>query len=60
MIARSFSQFLNISNLAESLYSVHKIHNYNIDEAQVTNEFIILEESIKRILKHKLISNCVF
>ena len=56
VIARSFSQFLNISNLAESLYSVHKIHNYNIDEAKVTNEFIILEEAITHILKHKSIS----
>ena len=60
VIARSFSQFLNISNLAESLYSVHKIHNYNIDEAQVTNEFIILEEAITRILKHKSISKKQF
>ena len=60
VIARSFSQFLNISNLAESLYSVHKIHNYDADEAQVTNEFIILEEAIKRILKHKFISKKKF
>ena len=60
VIARSFSQFLNISNLAESLYSVHKIHNYNIKETQVTNEFIILEEAISRILKHKSISKKEF
>ena len=60
VVARSFSQFLNISNLAESLYSVHKIHNYNINEAQVTNEFIILEEAIKSILKHKFISKKKF
>ena len=60
VIARSFSQFLNISNLAESLYSVHKIHNYNINEAQVTNEFIILEEAIKRIFKNAFISKKKF
>ncbi len=60
VIARSFSQFLNISNLAESLYSVHKIHNYNVNEAQATNEFIILEEAISRILKHKSISKKKF
>ena len=30
IIARSFSKFLNFSNLAESLYSVHMIHDYNI------------------------------
>ena len=60
VVARSFSQFLNISNLAESLYSVHKIHNYNINEAQVTNEFIILEEAISRILKNKFISKKKF
>ena len=59
VIARSFSQFLNISNLAESLYSVHKIHNYNL-ESQVTNEFVILEEAITRILKNKSISKKQF
>ena len=60
VIARSFSQFLNISNLAESFYSVHKIHNYNIDEVQATNEFVILEEAITRILKNKSISKKQF
>ena len=60
VVARSFSQFLNISNIAESLYSVHKIHNYNINEAKVTNEFIILEEAISRILKNKSISKNKF
>ena len=60
VVARSFSQFLSISNIAESLYSVHKIHNYNINEAKVTNEFIILEEAISRILKNKSISKNKF
>ena len=60
VIARSFSQFLNISNLAESFYSVHKIHNYNIDEVHATNEFVILDEAITRILKNKSISKKQF
>ena len=60
VIARSFSQFLNFSNLAESLYSVHKIHVSNVRKAQGTNEFIILEEAIKRLLKHKSISKNSF
>ena len=60
IIARSFSQFLNFSNLSESLYSVHKIHNYDIRETQVTNEFVILEDIITRLLKHKSISRNQF
>jgi len=53
VIARSFSKFLNFSNLAESLDSVHKIDEGNIQKAQGTNAFTILEEGIDRLLKHK-------
>ena len=60
VIARSFSKFLNFSNLAESLYSVHKIHVGKVRKAQGTNEFIILEEAIERLLKHKSISKNSF
>ena len=56
IIARSFSKFLNFSNLAESLYSVHKIHVSKVRKAQGTNEFVILEEVINRLLEHKSIS----
>jgi len=56
VIARSFSKFLNFSNLAESLDSVHKIDEGNIQKAQGTNAFIILEDGIDRLLKHKSIS----
>jgi len=56
VIARSFSKFLNFSNLAESLYSVQKIHIGKVRKAQGTNEFVILEEAIERLLKHKSIS----
>jgi len=56
VIARSFSKFLNFSNLAESLDSVHKIDEGNVQKAQGTNAFIILEEGIDRLLKHKSIS----
>ena len=60
LIARSFSKFLNFSNLAESLYSVQKIHIGKVRKAQGTNEFVILEEAIERLLKHKSISKNSF
>ena len=60
IIARSFSKFLNFSNLAESLYSVQKIHIGKVRKAQGTNEFIILGEAIERLLKHKSISKNSF
>ena len=60
IIARSFSKFLNFSNLAESLYSVQKIHIGKVRKAQGTNEFVILEEAIERLLKHKSISKNSF
>jgi len=56
VIARSFSKFLNFSNLAESLDSVHKIDEGNIQKAQGTNAFTILEDAIERLLKQKSIS----
>jgi len=56
VIARSFSKFLNFSNLAESLDSVHKIDEGNIQKAQGTNAFTILEDAISRLLKQKSIS----
>jgi len=56
VIARSFSKFLNFSNLAESLDSVHKIDEGNIQKAQGTNAFTILEDGIDRLLKQKSIS----
>ena len=54
VIARSFSKFLNFSNLAESLDSVDKIDEGNVQKAQGTNAFIILEDGIDRLLKHNL------
>ena len=56
VIARSFSKFLNFSNLAESLNSVHKIDEGNIQKTQGTNAFIILEDGIDRLLKQKFVS----
>ena len=56
VIARSFSQFLNFSNLAESLYSVYKIDSRKVRKAQGTNEFIILEDAIANLLKKKFVS----
>ena len=60
VIARSFSQFLNFSNLAESLFSVQKIHSSKVRKAQGTNEFIILEDAIANLLKKKSISKNKF
>ena len=60
IVARSFSQFLNFANLAESLYSVYKIHDNNIRKTQGTNEFIILEDAIKKLLRDKRISKNKF
>jgi len=56
VIARSFSKFLNFSNLAESLDSVHKIDEGKVQKAQGTNAFTILEDAIDRLLKQKSIS----
>jgi len=56
VIARSFSKFLNFSNLAESLDSVHKIDEGRVQKAQGTNAFTILEDAIDRLLKQKKIS----
>ena len=56
IVARSFAKFLNFSNLAESLDSIHKIDEGNIQKAQGTNAFTILEDAIDRLLKEKSIS----
>jgi phosphoenolpyruvate carboxylase len=60
IVARSFNKFLNFSNLAESLDSVHKIDNGKVRKAQGTNEFTILEDAISRLLKKKNISKKSF
>jgi len=60
VISRSFSQFLNFSNLAESLYSVHKIHNLDVRKAQGTNELVILDDAVDRLIKNKSISKNKF
>jgi len=56
IVSRSFSKFLNFSNLAESLDSVHKIDEGDIQKAQGTNAFTILEDAIDKLLKEKSIS----
>ena len=60
IIARSFSQFLNFANLAESLYSVYKLNENKIKNPGVTQEFIILEEIINNLIKNKSISKNSF
>ena len=56
IIARSFSKFLNLSNIAESLYSINNIHDHNIRKIQETNEIVLLEEAIIKVLKNKNVS----
>ena len=53
IVARSFNKFLNFSNLAESLDSVHKIDSGKVRKAQGTNEFTILEDAISGLLEKK-------
>ena len=57
VIARSFGRFLDFSNIAESLYSIHNIHDHNARKNQETNEIIILEEAIMNVFKNKSVSN---
>ena len=56
LVARSFGKFLDFSNIAESLFSVHNIHDHNIRKSQGTNEVVVLEEAIINLLKDKTIS----
>ena len=56
IIAKSFSRFLDFSNIAESLYSIHNIHDHNIRKTQETNEIVILEEAIMNVFKNKNLS----
>ena len=56
VIARSFSKFLDFSNIAESLFSIHNIHDHNIRKNQETNEIVILEEAILDVFKNKSLS----
>ena len=56
VIAKSFSRFLDFSNIAESLYSIHNIHDHNIRKTQETNEIVILEEAIIDVFKNNNLS----
>ena len=56
IIARSFSKFLNFSNLAESLDNVHKVEEGQIQQARGNDEFTLLEDVIKKLLGKKKIT----
>ncbi len=56
IVARSFGKFLDFSNIAESLFSIHNIHDHNIRKTQETNEIVILEEAIMDVFKNKLVN----
>ena len=56
IISKSFSRFLDFSNIAESLYAIHNIHDHNIRKTQETNEIVILEEAILDVVKKKSFS----
>ncbi|MDC0226606.1 phosphoenolpyruvate carboxylase, partial [Alphaproteobacteria bacterium] len=56
IVAKSFSRFLDFSNIAESLHSIHNIHDHSIRKTQEINEIIILEEVLLDLKKNKYIS----
>ncbi len=56
IVARSFGKFLDFSNIAESLFSIHNIHDHNIRKTQETNEIVILEEALMDVFKNKSLS----
>ncbi len=56
IIARSFSKFLNFSNLAESLDNVHKVEEGKVLQARGNDEFTLLEDVVEKLLKTKKIS----
>ena len=60
IIARSFSKFLNFSNLAESLDNVHKVEEGTLQKARGNDEFTLLEDVIEKLLKKKNISKNKF
>ena len=60
IIARSFSKFLNFSNLAESLDNVHKVEEGQIQQARGNDEFTLLEDVIKKLLGKKKITKKKF
>ena len=49
IIAKSFSRFLDFSNIAETLHSINNIHDHSIRKNQETNEIVILEEALLNI-----------
>ena len=60
IIAKSFSRFLDFSNIAESLYSIHNIHDHVIRKTQETNEIVILEEALLDVQKNPNVSKNKF
>ena len=60
IIAKSFSRFLDFSNIAESLYSIHNIHDHVIRKTQETNEIVILEEALLDVQKNPNVSRNKF
>ena len=60
IIARSFSKFLNFSNLAESLDNVHKVEEGKAQQARGNDEFTLLEDVIEKLLKKKKTSKDIF
>ena len=56
IIARAFSQFLNFVNLAESLYNMYKIQDTKQQKSRVSNDLILLEDVIKKIIRNKNIN----
>ena len=60
IIAKSFSRFLDFSNIAETLHSIHNIHDHSIRKTQETNEIVILEEALLDVQKNTHFSKSNF
>ena len=60
IIAKSFSRFLDFSNIAETLHSIHNIHDHSIRKTQETNEIVILEEALLDVQKNTSFSKNKF
>ena len=60
IIAKSFSRFLDFSNIAETLHSINNIHDHSIRKNLETNEIVILEEALLDVQKNSKFSKDEF
>jgi phosphoenolpyruvate carboxylase len=56
-LTRSFTHFLNLMNLAESLDASRKLNEYENKNSKTKNQNIFIEEITKKLFKNKKINN---